>query len=281
MGRKRILRLVRLYVLLCVAIMLPATLTGCGTQQVQRSVSGLAVIDPQGELVIVNGNGDVTVRTHASPGIKVELEKKAGAVSADRVRAILADTDVVMSQQNALVKVQTVKPAISTGESISTTLTIWVPQNFSGTITTTNGNGAIRIYGLGGTGNFSTGNGDITVEAWYGRLTVETKNGGVAVKSVRLTADSRFTAANGAINLDLQALQADVTAITVNGTIKVIMPRGTGADVDAAVVNGKIKLTQQGNTVYQGDGMLKRQLNGGGHALLLQTANGGITVEER
>jgi hypothetical protein len=121
-------------------------------------------------------------------------------------------------------------------------------------------NGEVEARGLPEDAEVQTVNGDVTVEAG-GHTTARTVNGSVHARMGRAdwTGDAEFA--------------------TVNGSIVLALPAGTGADVDARTVNGDI----QTDFPLEVSGRLsKRKLSGriggGGRRLSLETVNGSIEL---
>ena len=124
-------------------------------------------------------------------------------------------------------------------------------------------------------------NGDVNVESLSGDVEAGTINGDVEIST---SGYAQATTVNGSIWAEVG--QSDWTGSlefeTVNGSITVVLPEGTGAEVSARTVNGAIEtdfpLTVRGR-------FSSRRLNGtigdGGRRLWLETVNGSITLRNR
>jgi DUF4097 and DUF4098 domain-containing protein YvlB len=262
-------------------LLMTSLLAGCGIELTEHSTTGLATIDPLGELVVINGNGRIAINTHSQPGLRVVVEKKARAVTRERAAELLEQTDVLLSQKVGQATVQFDAPQLGMSEMVATELTLYVPRDFAGKITVTNGNGDVRCTNLEGSANLSTDNGSVVVSDWEGALTAQTDNGSINVSQARLNSNSNFTVGNGNINLELDSLNANLVATTFNGKIIVDMPTGAGVDLDANVANGLITVLEHGVKTHESHGRLSIPLNNGGQDMILQTMNGSITVEEQ
>lgn len=120
-------------------------------------------------------------------------------------------------------------------------------------------NGSVEVRDVSGDVRATTVNGDVDVEAG-GNAEASTVNGSIRAAMA-------------------EDLRSDLHFSTVNGSVVVSLPEGANADVEAATLNGSMEsdfpLTVRGR-------FSNRRMNGtigdGGHALKLETVNGGITI---
>lgn len=122
-------------------------------------------------------------------------------------------------------------------------------------------NGAVEVTDVGGPVKARTVNGDVTVNAVNGPVSANTVNGSVnvSIKKLVTSDDMTFTTVNGSVRIDLpRDFDADVTFDTMNGGISSDFPvqlsgrfgprhaRGTigkgGRELRARTVNGSISL---------------------------------------
>ncbi len=120
---------------------------------------------------------------------------------------------------------------------------------------------------------------------WQGRVapgrTIEIKGVNGSIQAIGSSGDEvpagvRLLArtVNGAV--DASGLSADADAETVNGSIRVSLPKAASTTVDAETVNGSIvsDFSVSGGTVTRR--RLKGTIGGGGRAMSLETVNGSI-----
>lgn len=122
-------------------------------------------------------------------------------------------------------------------------------------------NGAVRVFSVEGVGELRSVNGNIEVFDSAGRLSARTTNGNVRMELRRLDAGS------------------PLTIETVNGSVVIALPPGTGAEIDLRSLNGdfrsELPLTLQGSL---GPREVRGRLGPGGSPLRIRTVNGGIRV---
>jgi hypothetical protein len=154
----------------------------------------------------------------------------------------------------------------------------------------------------GDKGRMSTRNNDVNVEFVVKvpagvRLAARTVNG--AVDASGLTADADAETVNGSVKVETNGVAraqtvngsvqasmgradwpSDLGIKTVNGSIRVTLPRSASATVDAETVNGSIET----DFAVEGGKATKRRLTGtigsGGRALTLETVNGSIHINQ-
>lgn len=122
-----------------------------------------------------------------------------------------------------------------------------------------------------------TVNGDVEVRRIDGDVRASTVNGDVDVES---GGNAEASTVNGSIRASMAAdLAQDLRFKTVNGSVTVSLPAGANADVEAATVNGALEsdfpLTVHGRFSNR---RMRGTIGDGGHALRMETVNGGITI---
>lgn len=123
----------------------------------------------------------------------------------------------------------------------------------------------------------STVNGDVVVRDVGGDVEASTVNGDIDVNSA---GNAEASTVNGSIRAVMGAdLERDLRFRTVNGSVTVSLPAGVNADVEAATVNGSLEsdfpLTIRGRFSNR---RMRGTIGDGGHALQLETVNGGIAI---
>ena len=122
-----------------------------------------------------------------------------------------------------------------------------------------------------------TVNGDVEVRRIDGDVKASTVNGDVEVEA---GGNAEASTVNGSIRAAMASdLAEDLRFRTVNGSVTVSLPAGANADVEAATINGSLEsdfpLTIQGRFSNR---RMRGSIGDGGHALLLETVNGSITI---
>ncbi|MGA1309381.1 MAG: DUF4097 family beta strand repeat-containing protein [Gemmatimonadaceae bacterium] len=145
------------------------------------------------------------------------------------------------------------------GTDIAVELVVKVPADAKVTASTVNG--SVALTEIGGDVEAATVNGSITARSLKGRVNASTVNGSIT--------------AQGAMVGD------GVGYKSVNGSITVTVPEGTGAELDLSTVNGRIT-TEHPVTL---DGTISRRrvkatMGKGGPTLKASTVNGSVTVKK-
>jgi DUF4097 and DUF4098 domain-containing protein YvlB len=127
----------------------------------------------------------------------------------------------------------------------------------------------------------ATVNGDITARDLDGKASLATVNGDIDVETGGV---AEGTTVNGSITARLGRADwgRSLKFTTVNGGIRVSLPRGASTEVEATTVNGTVEsdfpITVQGRLH---PGSLRGRIGDGGRSLDLTTVNGSIRLERR
>lgn len=122
-------------------------------------------------------------------------------------------------------------------------------------------NGAIEASGLSADAEAETVNGSVRVET-TGVARAETVNGSVQASMGRADWSS------------------DLAFKTVNGSIRLTLPRAASTTVDAETVNGSIETDFELTGVKATKRTLRGTIGGGGRGLSLETVNGSIHINQ-
>ena len=129
--------------------------------------------------------------------------------------------------------------------------------------------------------NVSTGRGEITVERAGSAVTASTGSGRVYVVTER--GPVNVSSGSGDIDVRIQSLpaDADVTAVTGNGLIRVAVPPDFNGDVDAQSENGTFRTDFEITIVGRMDAhRIRGTIGRGGSRMRLQTGNGRIELRK-
>jgi DUF4097 and DUF4098 domain-containing protein YvlB len=216
-----------------------------------------------GAITLENVNGDIDIRTWDKNEILIEGEKSAK--TEEELKAVDLAMDV--SESHAAIKVRLPKRSggwFSDG-------TIRASVRFSLTIP------AKAILE-----RVATVNATVSVDGARGKAHVETVNGNIY--TTNLGGSARCRTVNGQIKADFADVSAgqELTFGTVNGSIKVRLPKDAGVALRTSVVNGRVDCDFP-LTLTNSSG--KRNLSGtigdGRASLKAETVNGSIHIEQR
>jgi len=129
--------------------------------------------------------------------------------------------------------------------------------------------------------NVSTGKGEIIVERVGSAVTASTGNGRVYVATER--GPVNVSSGSGDIDVRVQSLpaDADVTAVTGNGLIRVAVPPELNGDIDAQSENGTFRTDFEITIVGRMDAhQIRGTVGRGGSRIRLQTGNGRIELRK-
>jgi DUF4097 and DUF4098 domain-containing protein YvlB len=123
-------------------------------------------------------------------------------------------------------------------------------------------------------------NGSMDVTGVEGGLEAETVNGAIRAQNVRGLVE--LSTVNGTLEIEYGQLERTdrIHLESVNGTIKLTLPKSTNADVEAETVNGSIR-NDFGVEVKKGrwvGSSMRGSIGNGGGEIKLETVNGAIQV---
>ncbi len=207
-----------------------------------------------GRLQLQNVNGSVQVSGWDRDAVEVHAVKSARRDPSD-----LARVQIVVTVAPQEITVETRYPH-DQGVEVSVDYNIRVPRRvLLRQVATVNG--AVRVTGVEASGELRSVNGDVEVYDSSGGLSARTTNGN--------------------LRLELRALDASqpVFLETVNGSIVLALPPGSGAELDVRSLNGEFRSDMP---VAVAGSLSARQFHGrlgsGGVPLHLRTVNGGIRL---
>jgi DUF4097 and DUF4098 domain-containing protein YvlB len=216
-----------------------------------------------GKISLENVNGDIDVRTWDKNEIRIEGEKSAK--TEEELKAVDLRMDV--SESRAAIKVRLPKRS---GSWFSDS-TIRASVRFTLTVPT-----AAVLEKI------ETVNSSITIDGVHGAVHASSVNGGI--RAIGLGADAQLHTVNGSVHASFTTVRPDqqLTFKTVNGGVRVNLPKDAGLQLRAFVANGHVDcdfpLTLGGK--YQGHSITGTI--GDGRALLIAEAvNGGVAIERQ
>ncbi len=207
-----------------------------------------------GSFQLQNVNGSVQVSGWDRDEVEVYAVKTAQGNPKD-----LRRVSIEVQAQEGSVAVQTHFPH-DDGVEVFVEYHIRVPQRIELRQVATV-NGAVRVFGVDAAGELRSVNGNIEVFDSSGRLSAHTTNGNVRMELHRVEGS------------------APMSVDTMNGSVLLALPPGTGAELDVRSLNGdfrsELPVTLQGSS---GSREFHGRLGSGGSPLRLRTINGSIRV---
>jgi DUF4097 and DUF4098 domain-containing protein YvlB len=213
-----------------------------------------------GRLEIVNTNGSIQVDPADGSQVEVQAERIARAATQQGAKEMLQKLEMREDVSSDRVHLESRQPSmVGFHGNIEVRYTIRVPRNATVDLRETNGH--VNVTGLTHETRLSTTNGQITGK--------------------KLDGEVHASSTNGRVDLQMASVTQDIEAETTNGTIVVQVPSNASADVSARVTNGHIGVEGLPSLKSDDENSRRRfsgRLNGGGHAIRLQTTNGSITL---
>lgn len=233
-----------------------------------RSGSRTYSVDADTRLSVQNQNGSVTVEGY--DGDDVELDFEIRGPSSEAVDGVA----VTESQTDGQLRLETKYDTDQRRASV--TLTIRCPSDVSvGQIATNNG--SVEVTGVAGDVELESENGDLTARNVEGMVALTTDVGSITARDIGGVTSARTS--NGSIEIDVPAIEGDVTIRTPNGSIDAALAAELDAAVSATTTNGSVEL----HDLDLADAKTSRtsvsgSLGDGTHDLALETTNGSIDL---
>lgn len=217
-------------------------------------------LKPGGRLDIVNVSGQITVEASDGHDVEIVASREANAATDENAQELLRKAEMVEQVAPDHVAIESrLDSRNGVGHRVVVQITARVPAGL--TVSTKTENGGVRLERVDGAMTAQSTNGPIVGRELSGSVTASTVNGGIRIEIAKLTADSRMTAVNGAIEL---ALAPDVNAT-----------------LEASVVNGPV-LIADGVPLTATDKSPQHvagTINRGGPTITANTTNGAVRVK--
>ena len=220
-----------------------------------------------GEVEIKNVNGPVEVEPGAGAEVVVEAIKIGRRDDPSTVRIAVVEHDrgvticaVYPGKGNDCVPGEGRGGTSTRNNDVVVEFRVRVPS--SATVSANSVNGGVEVGRVEGDVRAVTVNGSIEVDA----------GGSVSARSVNGSIDVRFGDAAGRDDLEFE---------TVNGSIRLRVPRDLAVDLDIRTQNGAIETDWDLPVVGKWSGRrLESSVGGGGRRLRARTVNGDVTIRE-
>ena len=213
---------------------------------------------------VANVNGNIRVESWSGSELKIEATKKAEASTANQVRELLEDIEILFDETADGLQVRVDLPDrgwfdwLAGKRQANVDFELLVPENLVALARTVNGS--------------------VTAEGSTGELEARSTNGRIRITDA--TGPVRAKTTNGSIRAGLAEVTGPVELTTTNGTIDLDVAPGTSADLEARTTNGRIRTGEEVrvDSINSRRTSLRGTLGAGGPRITLRAVNGGITV---
>ena len=215
-----------------------------------------------GVVEIVNTNGPIEVGAGPAGAVEVNAVITANAITEDRAKQILDETNIEESATPEHVRVASSRTHRGRGPGgLQVSYEVKMPAGAR--LEVSGNNGTFRAAHLTGHVKALVTNGSVELTGLAGSVDAGAVNGRVSVKMAQVTDRIRLEATNGRIELEI--------------------PASTKAVLDARSMNGGIHVSGLHGQEASGRRIqtLESQLNGGGPEIAIRVSNGRITITGR
>ncbi len=277
---------------------------GCDSPRVEESSSETMTFE-MGEnrprVLVRLDEGSIEVVATESPGIELDLVKRARAFDRKGARSLLSVIRTDASLENDTLTIRAsrgLRPEISFGSGPRTDITLRVPRNIDLDLRTLDG--GIDLRGVAGSITAESGDGRIRLREVQGTVTLRTSDGSILGSDLEgdfdvLTDDGRIeldgdfgvvkaVTSDGSIRVGARATTAsfaDWTIRSSDGSIELTLPASLSARVAATVGDGTLENALERFEGRQGPRGIEGRLGRGGPLILVTTMDGNITLEGR
>ena len=255
----------------------------------------------------VNGNTEAKSWNRAEVEVKALIKVKAG--DAKEAEATLGKVEILINKSLNKINIEVDYPKNAKGSGlwnllfgkgkpvVSTSFWLTVPKKSDLDMNTTNGkvevsdiegkvlsrstNGSVYVRNVVGSTESKTTNGSIFAVDLRGDAVAKTTNGKINMRRIDGNINAKST--NGEIYAEVLGITKgkDMEFITMNGSVKVLLPKDINADLEAKTNNGKIYTEYPISMVGEiSKKQITGKINNGGHLIYIETTNGGIEILE-
>lgn len=185
------------------------------------SFSDSYAVSTETTVTISNRNGPVTVQPSSGDELTISGEKQAA--SQKGLESISID---VVEDKRFVINVRFASGSDFSNRQVD--LTVGIPDGVAVDVANT-ANGDVTVDDVRGDLNATTANGTVDVTNVSGYVRGETTNGNVRIRNCTGVRGARSS--NGNVDVEIMAMQSDVTCSTSNGTVTV----RAGPDLSAAI----------------------------------------------
>jgi len=240
-------------------------LAGDTTDKIETNIP----FDPGGYLYLKNRNGDISISSWNEDKVLITAYKTVHFSRDHEADKVLREIEIEIQQKDDELEIITRGPEqdsgffgkLLNGDRISYTVDyeLRVPER-------------IDL-------NLQTANGNIDIRAIEGRLKLETTNGSIEAEGVDGPVKCQTT--NGSIRIDFNDVPDEdkMSFVTINGSIRLLLPDYFGGQIDAKTINGNIESDfpiKVDRSWFQKH--FHGQVNQGNCSLYCSTVNGNIDL---
>jgi len=278
----------RAFALTAAVLAILTVAAGAAADTLTRDVDRTFRLNPGGNVVLENVNGNISVETWDRDRVELHLTKTIKASDRQHAEQAMQAFQVDIESTPERLRVEVRKPEGSDGifawlrgaqVQYSAAFVLKVPRQVDLRATTVNGR--VDVADVDGELGVETVNGKIVLDRVAGRIDVSTVNGSVHVADARGAVSAETV--NGGISVEMTRVSddADMRFSTVNGGVHLSLPPDVHARLDARTTNGGIStdfpVEVHGKWHSKS---VDADLNGGGGRLEVRSTNGGIKIEK-
>lgn len=138
-------------------------------------------------------------------------------------------------------------------------------------------NGEMILKDLSGDFNIHSVNGKISAEKLEGAVDIDSVNGKIAILASNLLS-VKSNSVNGCVTIESPLGDGPYDFNSVSGTVKLVVPEGTGCTVEANSISGEIKTDLPATRYSKKPGQVYAELGGGGTRITMKSVSGGLYV---
>jgi len=262
-----------------------------------------------GSIYLENVNGNIEAKSWNRAEVEVKALIKVKAGDAKEAEATLGKVEILINKSLNKINIGVDYPKNARGSGLwkllfgrgkpVVNISFWltVPKNSDLDMNTTNGkvevsdiegmvlsrstNGSVYVRNVVGSTESKTTNGNISAVDLRGDAVAKTTNGKINMRRIDGNVNAKST--NGEIYAEVLGITKgkDMEFITLNGSVKVLLPKDINADLEAKTNNGKIYTEYP--IIMVGEISKKKitgKINNGGPLIYIETTNGGIQILE-
>ncbi|MFB6074698.1 MAG: DUF4097 family beta strand repeat-containing protein [Haloarculaceae archaeon] len=247
-------------------------LAGCSVSLGNRVTrSGTRTFDPPDAIAVTTTNGGLTVTGADVDDVTVDYRITGPS------RAAVDATSVVGARDGGRLSIELARGDAAGVQRTGAHLDVTCPGG-TALVGADTSNGAIEVEGVAGDPVLSTSNGRIEARSIGGTVTADTSNGSITVRDVGALGGAATS--NGGIDVDVPAVDGDVSVDTSNGNVSAALAPDLSVTVTASTTNGSVDVSGlQFSSVSTGNERFAGTLGAGEHALSFGTSNGSIELE--
>ena len=268
-----------------------------------------------GTLTVTSDLGSITVQSHSSETVDIEIEQKIKA-SRSKAEDILEDIDISFDKRgdDVFLNIEWDRPKRLHRVNISQKIEVRVPErynldlktsgggirvsdldgfvkartsgggisvgNVSGQVSCNTSGGGVTVGDAGGDVKIVTSGGGITLRHVEGAVDVKTSGGGIEIEEAYDCIDA--TTSGGPIRATLaNQPRKDCRLNTSGGGITLSLSRDINADIDARTSGGNVRTNMPITVTGKIDTKhIKGKINDGGPLVYLRTSGGSIHIDE-